>query len=326
MMQRRAFLVALAASQTLAAARGVLAADASRRYRVGWLVYGGSRLSPIDQTLIDAMALRGLVDGQSIEVTFRYAEGRPERLVSLAAQLAHRKPDVLIGIGGDIIKALYEASGGLPVVGGVSDDPVRAGLAASLARPARNFTGVTFITDEMAAKRLELLREAVPGIKRVAVVWNPQHLDDEMAHARRAAAVMGLELTSHEAQDAEGIDAALHDAAASDADGLFVIPSRLTSLAARKIAAFAIDRRLPAVTAWRELAEFGFLVTYGPNRKDQARQLAGYVERVLKGAKPADLPIERPTTFELAVNLRAAKALGIVLPQPILLRADVVIE
>jgi putative ABC transport system substrate-binding protein len=325
MMQRRAFLLALAASQTLAAA-GVLAADASKRYRVGWLVYGGSRLSPIDQTLIDAMALRGLVDGQSIAVTFRYAEGRPERLVSLAAELAHTKPDLLIGIGGDIIKALHEASGGIPVVGGVSDDPVRAGLAASLARPGGNFTGATFITDEMAAKRLELLKEAVPGIRRVGVVWNPQHLDDEMAYARRAAAAMGLELTSHEAQDAEGIDAALREAAASGSDGLFVIPSRLTSLAARKIAGFAIDRGLPAVTAWRELAEFGFLVTYGPNRKDQARQLAGYVERVLRGAKPAELPIERPAKFELVVNLRAAKALGLTIPQSILLRADEVIE
>jgi putative tryptophan/tyrosine transport system substrate-binding protein len=318
MMDRRTFLgFALVARPAFAAQ--------TRPYRVSWLIFG-AQPGPFEQAFIDALAQRGFVAGRNIEFDFRYANGAAVRLPALAAELAAARPDLLFGLGGDVSMALHAASGGIPVVGGVSDNPVRAGLAASFARPGGNFTGVTFLTDEMAEKRLELLKEAAPGAKRVGVIWNPQHLDDEMTVARRAAKSLGLVITSHEARDMAGVDAALRDAMASRADGLSVIPSRLTSLASGKIATFARDNRLPAISAWREFAASGLLLTYGPDRIEQARRLAGYVERVLGGARPGDLPIEQPTRFELVVNLKTAKSLGIEIPPSILLRADEVIE
>ena len=175
-----------------------LALAQKRPLRIGWLVFGGASLGPIDQTLKDALAQGGLVDGGNLQIIFRYANGNATRLPELAEELVAQKPDLLLAVGGDIVKALFDASRGtIPVVGGVSDNPVRAGLAVSLANPGRNFTGVTFLTDQMAAKRMEMLNEIVPDTKRVAVIFNPQHLDDELTFARKAAQSLGIELTTH---------------------------------------------------------------------------------------------------------------------------------
>src|SRR6185437_5843971 len=192
-MRRREFIFALGG--TLAAwPIGTRARDA----RIGWLVYGTAKLGAIDQSLMDALVQAGLVDGRNVQIVFRYANGKPDQLGKLASELVAEKPDLLLAVGGDVIKPIYEASNGrIPIVGGVSDSPMRAGIAESLARPNKNFTGITFLTDEMAAKRMEYLAEVAPNAKRVAVIFNPQHFDDEVTFARRGAESLNIELTTH---------------------------------------------------------------------------------------------------------------------------------
>jgi ABC-type uncharacterized transport system substrate-binding protein len=319
-MRRREFITliggALAAWPTVARAKTP---------RIGWLVYGDAKLGPIDQSLKEALAQKGLIDGRNIEIIFRYANGKPEQLAGLASELVAQKPDLLLAIGGDVIKPLFQASNGnIPIVGGVSDNPMRAGIAVSLARPSKNFTGFTYLTDEMAAKRMELLKEVAPNARRVAVIFNPQHFDDEVTFARRGAESLDIALTTHPITNAGDVDAALH--AASGADSLFVISSRLTGLVAGKIGQYGQDHRLPVIASWREFVESGALLSYGPNRIFEAKRLAGYVQKILGGAKPADLPIEQPVKFELVVNLKTAKALGLSIPPSFLGRADTVIE
>jgi putative tryptophan/tyrosine transport system substrate-binding protein len=245
----------------------------------------------------------------------------------LAGELAAQRPDVLIGLGGDVVRALVDASkGAIPVVGGVSDNPVRSGLAVTFARPGKNFTGLTFLTDELAAKRMELLNEVAPAARRVAVVWNPQHLDDEILFARRAADLLGIGITSHPLSNVAEAETALRNAGASGAESLFVIPSRMTILTAAKIADFGRTHRLPVVAAWREFVDRGCLLSYGPSRIFEAKRLAGYVEKILGGEKPETLPIEAPTKFELVINVKTAKSLGVEVPAALLARADEVIE
>jgi putative tryptophan/tyrosine transport system substrate-binding protein len=323
-MKRREFITFLGG----AVAAGPLAAHAQKSLpRIGWLVYGGTTLGPIDQSLKDALAQVGLVDGRNIEIVFGYANGKTDQLLRLALELVAQKPDLLLAVGGDAIKPLFEASkGGIPIVGGVSDSPMRAGIAVSLARPSKNFTGITFLTDEMAAKRMEFLKEVAPNARRVAVIFNPQHFDDEVTFARRGAESLGLKLTTHPINSAADLDAALLAASAEGADSLFIISSRLTGILAAKIAQYGQERRLPVIASWREFAASGALLSYGPSRIFEAKRLAGYVQKVLNGAKPADLPIEQPVKFELVINLKTAKALGLNLPLPLLDRADELIE
>jgi putative ABC transport system substrate-binding protein len=323
-MKRREFITFLGS----AVAAGPLAAHAQKSLpRIGWLVYGGATLGPIDQSLKDALAQVGLVDGRNIEIVFGYANGKTDQLARLAAELVAQKPNLLLAVGGDAIKPLFEASkGGIPIVGGVSDSPMRAGIAVSLARPSMNFTGITFLTDEMAAKRMEFLKEVVPNARRVAVIFNPQHFDDEVTFARRGAESLGIKLTTHPINSAADLDGALLAASAEGADSLFIISSRLTGILAAKIAEYGQDRRLPVIASWREFAASGALLSYGPSRIFEAKRLAGYVQKVLNGAKPADLPIEQPVKFELVINLKTARALGLNLPLPLLDRADELIE
>lgn len=323
-MRRREFITFLGG----AVAAGPLAAHAQKSLpRIGWLVYGGTTLGPIDQSLKDALAQAGLVDGRNIEIIFRYANGVSDRLAELATELVAQKPDLLVAIGGDVIKPLFEASNGsIPIVGGVSDNPMRAGIAVSLARPSKNFTGVTYLTDEMAAKRIEFLKEVAPNARRVAVIFNPQHFDDEVTFARRGAESLGIKLTTHPINSATDLNAALLAASAEGADSLFIISSRLTGILAAEIAQYGQERRLPVIASWREFAASGALLSYGPSRIFEAKRLEGYVRKVLNGAKPADLPIEQPVKFELVINLKTAKALGLNLPLPLLDRADELIE
>jgi putative ABC transport system substrate-binding protein len=315
-MQRRAFLIGLLAAPAVATAQ-------TRRFRIGWLTYGGAPLGPADRTLIDALAQRGLVGGRELTLIFRHAGAEPSRLPTLAAELMAEKPDLLMAVGGDVIGALLEASGGtVPVVGGVSENPLRNGMAETLARPGKNFTGVTYITDELAPKRMELLTQVAPDARRVAAIWNPQHADDEITFARRAAEAHGIRLTSHPVTTLGEVDQVLTQAALGDATGLFVIPSRLIGIAVPNIAPYARERRLPVVSAWREFVNGGFLMSYGPNRAVESTRLAGYVEKIMAGARPQDLPIHQPTKFELVINLQTATALGLEIPPALLAQAD----
>jgi putative tryptophan/tyrosine transport system substrate-binding protein len=323
-MQRREFIVGLGG----AAATWPLAARAQISLpRIGWLVFGDAKLGPIDQSLKDALAQAGLFDGRNIEIVFRYANGRSDRLAELAAELIAQKPNLLLGVGSPVIMPLFEASkGGVPIVGGISESPMRAGIAVSLARPGKNFTGVTFLTDEMAAKRIELLKELAPNAKRVAVIFNPQHFDDEVTFARRGAEPLGIKLTTHPINDVTDLDAGLHAVSTSGADSLLVISSRLTGIVAANIAQYGQEHRLPVIASWREFVASGALLSYGPSRIFEAKRLAGYVQKVLNGEKPADLPIEQPVKFELVINLKTAKALGLTVPPSLLGRADEVLE
>jgi putative ABC transport system substrate-binding protein len=323
-MRRRQFFAVVAA----AAAASVPQARAQRRpFRIGWLAFGNDAQSQIDQSLKDALARNGLVEGRDIEIVYRYARGSSAQLSPLADELAGLRPNILVGIGGDVTKALMEASKGqIPVVGGVSDNPISAGFATSLARPGKNFTGVTFLTDEMAAKRVELLKEAVPNARRVAVVYNPEHLDDELMFARRAAGALGIAMSGHPITRAEELDAALREAATGRADAVFVIASRLTNLLSGRFAQFGLNEKVPVIAAWREFTAAGALLSYGPDRLLQARKIADYIQKVLNGARPADLPIEQPTRFELVVNLMTARAIGLTISREFLVRADDVIE
>jgi putative ABC transport system substrate-binding protein len=323
-MRRREFITLLGG----ATAAWPLTVHAQKTtHRIGWLVFGGTTLGPIDQSLKDALAQTGFVDGRNVEIIFRYANGKPDQLARLAAELVAQKPDILLAVGGDVIKPLFEASkGAIPIVGGCSDSPMRAEIAVSLSRPGKNFTGITFLTDEMAAKRMEFLKEAAPTAKRVAVIFNPQHFDDEVTFARRGAESLGIELTTHPINSVADLDAALHAASASGADGLFIISSRLTGLVADQIARYGQEHRLPVIASWREFVDSGALLSYGPSRVFEAKRLAGYVQKVLNGAKPADLPIEQPVKFELVINLKTAKALGLNVARTLLDRADAVVD
>ncbi|HTL64251.1 MAG TPA: ABC transporter substrate-binding protein [Pseudolabrys sp.] len=322
-MRRREFITLLVG----ASAAAPFPSFAQKISRIGWLVFGDASLGPTDQSLKDALAQNGLVDGRTINILYRFANGDLKRVPALAEELADQKPNVMIAIGGDLTKALFDASkGSIPVVGGVSDDPVRMGLASSLARPGRNFTGVTFLTNEMAAKRIELLKEIAPDTKRVAVIFNPQHVDDELTFARKAAQSLSIEITSHPINSAGDLDAALRAVKDSGADSLFVIASRLTRLVAGRIAQYGLEQRLPVITAWREFVTNGALLSYGPSLVFEAKRVAGYVEKVVKGAQPADLPIEQPVKFELVVNLKTARSIGLALDRSVLLRADDLIE
>jgi putative ABC transport system substrate-binding protein len=203
---------------------------------------------------------------------------------------------------------------------------MQAGIATTLARPGKNFTGITYLTDEMAAKRIELLKEVAPNARRVAVIFNPQHFDDEVTFARRGAESLGIELTTHPINKVADLDAALNEVSASGTNSLLVISSRLTGLVATKIAQYGQERQLPVIASWREFVSNGALLSYGPSRIFEAKRLVGYVQKVLNGAKPGDLPIEQPVKFELVINLKTAKALGLAVPPALLAQADEVIE
>jgi len=324
-MRRRGFITLFGG----AAATWPLAVLAQKSLpRIGWLVFGDAKkMGPVDQSLKDALAQAGLIDGRNVEIVFRYANGMPDRLAELATELAEQRPTLLLAVGGDVIKPLFDASkGSIPIVGGVSDNPIRSGIAVSLARPGKNFTGITYLTDEMAAKRIELLKQVAPNVRKVAVIFNPQHFDDEVTFARRGAESLDLELTTHPINEIADLDAALQGVEASRADGLLVISSRLTGIVAAKIAQHGQERRLPVIASWREFTDSGALLSYGPSRTFEAKRLVGYVQRVLNGAKPADLPIEQPVKFELVINLKTAKVLGLTVPPSLLGRADDVIE
>jgi putative ABC transport system substrate-binding protein len=207
-----------------------------------------------------------------------------------------------------------------------SADPVQLGFVKSLARPGGNATGVTLLLDELASKRLELLKEAAPKVSRVAFLHYPDHIDNELREAERAARSLGVQLQELALRDPAELDGALRAALEAKADALYVVSSRQTVRNAAKLAAFAAENRLPLAGGWGAWVQSGGLLSYGPNVDDMVRGATTYVDRILKGAKPEDLPVQQPTKFELLVNLKTARALGLAIPESFLLRADKVIE
>src|SRR5262249_52724689 len=301
--------------------------QASTGPRIGLLVYGNPPAAPSpEQNLIQGLREFGWTDGQNITLVLRFAEGRPERLPSLARELVESHVDILCGVGTDVAKVLSGATKTIPTVVSVSEDPVEVGLVASLSRPGGNITGVTFVSAELAPKRLEQLKEMLPHASRVAVLLNPTHVDLEFKELEAAGRKLGIRLHAVEVRSPEELDAGLRAAAAGKPDALITVPSRLLNPNLKRIATFALEQRLPAVWGGGWFAEMGGLMPWGRDVPSMMRRSAHHVDRVLRGAKPADLPMERPTRFEFIVNLKTAKALGLIVPQSLRLRADRVIE
>ena len=271
----------------------------------------------------------GYVEGQHIILEPRYGQAGRERMSDLASQLVRIKVDLVVAATDPATVAIRQASRTIPVVMANSTDPVGSGFIVSLARPGGNVTGLSALSPELSGKRLELLREIVPGLARAAIVWNPEVRGAlfDYKETESAARSMSLHLRSVEVSRGEDLDRAFSEVTDQQAQVLIVqTPNPILFANRSRIAGFAQKTRLPSIFGQKEFAEAGGLITYGPNTADLWRRAATYVHRVLKGTKPADLPVEQPTKFELVVNLKTAKALGLTIPQSILLRADHVIE
>lgn len=323
--------------RTIALALGIvlapLAAEAqpaAKVYRIGYL-----QMAPREQqthlmkAFAEGMGELGYIEGRDISFEYRFAGGKPDRLPALAAELVRLKVDVILTATNPSTIAAKQATQTIPIVMAVGNDPVGAGLVASLARPGGNVTGLTQdVGDEIWGKRLELLKEAVPRLSRVAVVWNPAFPPNKarMNATVEAARRLGLTVQSVEVRGPTGFEDAFASAERGRAGGVLVLADPLMFAERSQIAALALKNRLPSIYAIREPVEVGGLMFYGATLADLFRRAATYVHKILNGVKPADLPVEQPSRFELVINLKTAKALGLTIPQSVLIRADHIIQ
>jgi putative ABC transport system substrate-binding protein len=328
-MDRRTFLGTLAAS-FLTTPRSTLAQQPSKVYRIGHLGSGPLLIPPLRKELEESLRQLGYLPGQHIVLEYRSAGGDPERLRQLAAELVQLRVDVLIAETNLAVAAAMQATTATPIVMAAATGVVHAGFVQGLARPGGNVTGLTVdpSPETILGKQVAVLKECVPNLARVAVLWNPAapgyrayfQMLEGMAQQLR------VELQSFEAQSVTAFEPAFQTARQRRADGLMVFVDTLTFTHRRDIGELAIKYRLPSVAYLKEFAEAGGLVTYGVSLADLYRRTAYYVDKIVKGAKPGDLPVEQPTKFELVINLKTAKALGLTIPPSLLQRADQVIE
>jgi putative ABC transport system substrate-binding protein len=272
---------------------------------------------------------RGYVEGQNIVIEYRFSEGRNDRLPELAAELVNLKVKLILASGSPASFAAKEAMRTIPIVmGSLAANPVETGLIASLGRPGGNITGMTEMASELGAKRLQLLTQTVPGLSRVAVFWNPPNpaYGPVLKELEAAAQTMGVAIQRLEVRVPEDFESALEAATRQRAGALFVSGDPLVTNRPRMVADLALKYRLPTITDFRELPEAGGLLSCGPDLVDSYRRAATHVDKILKGANPADLPMEQPTKFDLFVNLKTARALGLTIPQSVLVQATKVIE
>lgn len=324
-MSRRALLQAVVGG-VLGAPLTAAAQPAGKVARLGVLLFGTPGDNPNLTAFLEGLRDLGYVEGRNLALEYRYADGRPERLGELARQLVSVKPDVVVALGGDVVPFVARATATVPIVMLTSDDPVEAGTIASFARPGGNLTGVAFVSAETAGKRLEFLKEAVPSLTRAAVLWNPDHPDGEHRNTEAAAHVLGIRVQSLEVRRPDEFEAAFQGAVRERAESLLVASSRLMNANRSRILAFAATHRIPLVTGWGPWARAGSLMSYGPDLDILVRRAATHVDKILKGAKPAELPVEQPTKYELVINLKTAKALGLTIPPSLLGRADQIIQ
>jgi putative tryptophan/tyrosine transport system substrate-binding protein len=323
---RRRELLSLLGGAAAAWPLAARAQQAARLPRLGVLLLSTPQADPQMETARRALRDLGYVEGQNLAIEYRYAEGRPERLPDLAADLVRTKPDVLFVLGGDVAPAAVKATQTIPIVFTSSADPVRLGFVASLARPGGNATGIPLLLDELASKRLELLKQAAPRVSRVGFLWNPDHADNELPEAERAAASLGVELKPLTVRGPADFDGAFVAATQARIDALYVVSSRLTLQNLGRIVNFVAENRLPLAGGFGAWAKQHGLLSYGPNVEDMTRRAVAYIDRILKGTKPADLPVQQPTRVELVINLRTAKVLGLDVPLQLQQLADEVIE
>jgi len=326
-MDRRTFIAAsvgLLVVPTSARSQGRKAA------RVGWVGgwYTLSAANGLFEAFRQGMRELGYVEGQNIIIDARWMEGTaPEEAGRLSAVLVQSKVDVLVAQGHAVLGARSEARS-VPIVFIFSGDPVGAKIVPNLARPGGNLTGITLQAVDLAGKRIELLKEAAPRVSRLAAFVNPLHPgeDDEFGASQVAAQRLGLTLRQFPVRTVADVNAALDAMARDHVDGVVAFSNALIMSQRNAIAEFAVKHRIPTVSSWEDFAVDGNLMTYGPNLEDSGRNVAAYVDKILKGAKPADLPVEQPKKPQLVINLKTAKALGLNIPPSLLLRADRVVE
>ena len=299
-------------------------AQVSEVRRVGLLM--GARLPPLE-TFRHALRELGYRDGENIRFEDRFAEGSEQRYPALAAELVASRVDAIVTWGTPATSAAKRATSAIPIVMAAHGDPVGTGTVASLARPGGNITGFSTLNTELESKRLEILKELVPGLARVGVLTNAgsAYAIDAVQRLRRDAAAKGFVVEEAAVRDRSDLDTQLQALAKARPEAVVVVADSFLTANHSRIAQAMADRGLPAIYGYREAAEGGGLISYGPDYHELFRRAAGYVDKIFRGAKPGDLPIEQPTRFELVVNLKAAKALGMKIPESFLLRADEVI-
>jgi putative ABC transport system substrate-binding protein len=328
-MNRRE-LITLLGGAAVARPLAARAQQIGKRRRIGYL---GSSSPSLERHLVDAFRQKlrelGHLEGENIAIEYRWAEGRDDRLPGLAAELARLQPDVIVTTGTPGTLAAKTATSTIPIVFASSGNPVSGGLVAGYARPGGNVTGFTVLGPELEGKRLQILREVVPGLSRIAVLWNPANpaVIDFYQQTQAAAAALGLVLQPVvEVRRVDDLKSALSTIADAQAHAMIVLADRLLLAARIPIVNFAATSRLPAIYPYRGYVDAGGLMSYAASDIDQFHRTAVYVDRILKGEKPADLPVQEPVRFELVINLKTAKPLGLDVPPTLLAIADEVIE
>jgi putative ABC transport system substrate-binding protein len=324
-------VLALNLVSLLATPLTVEAQQGAKVWRVGWLSNASSAapgMSAGAQVFRSALRELGYVEGQNLAYELRWADGSRDRLAAFATELVRLKVDAIVAVGPPAIQAAKEASSVVPIVMVTSGDPAGLGFVGSLARPGGNVTGVSFLGEELTGKLLELLKQAVPRTSRVAVLWNPANgvHPGYLRDAEAAARFLGVTLQSVAIRGSQEFERALGRAHREHADALLLLLDPLFTANLRLIADLATKSRLPTIYGLRQLVDAGGLMAYGPSLAQMNRRAAGYVDRILKGARPGDLPVEQATTFELIISLKTAKALGLTIPPSVLARADEVIQ
>jgi len=305
-------------------------AQAGKKARIGVLMLppragaGGTYIQAFREGLGDL----GYVEGQNLLLEIRWAEGKSDLLQGLAAELLTTRPDVLVTSGSEAILTLKRATGVVPIIMATVMDPVALGIAASLAQPGGNLTGLAILSPELTAKRLQLLKEVVPRLARVAVLWNPANPGNALMlrEVETASQILGVRWQEVAVRGPDDLAGAFNAILGAQSNGILAIEDSMLVSHRSRIVESVARTRLPAMYAFRQFVDAGGLMSYGPDIPDSFRRAAAYVDKILRGAKPADLPVEQPTKFELVINLKTAKALGITIPQSVLIRADQIIE
>jgi putative ABC transport system substrate-binding protein len=325
-IKRREFVRLLGGAAILSPVAAIAQRSSKPAPRVGILLYGTASTDPNYGAFRRGLRELGYVEGQTIVLEPRGAESNPERLPALAREVVASKPDLIYVLGGDVAPFVRSATSTIPIVMAVSNDPVQSGLVASLARPGGNATGVTFVSSDLAAKRLQYLRELAPQLDRVAVLWNPDHVDPEYREIQIAGRALNVQVQSLEVRSPADFDRAYQTALNMRAEALMPVSSRLLTVDRAGIIGFAAQHKLLLASGWGLWAREGAILSYGPNLNDITQRSASHVDKILRGATPAELPVEQPTKFQLVINGKVAKLLGIKLPENLVALADEVIE
>ena len=330
-MRRREFITAIGGVAT-AWPLGVRAQQAGKIPRIGWIILGAPAGGFADifsyyDSFRAGLSDLGYVEGTNIILLARSALGVPEALSGLIDELLHENVSAIVSPG-PAIRVVREKVKSTPVVFAFSGDPVAAGFVDTLSHGKENLTGLSYMAVELNGKRLDLMKEILPTVSHITLLTNPIHPGEhlEVAESQRVAAALGISLQYLQVRTPAEFDSAFRIMSDSKTQGIVAVPDNLIMLERTRLAEFAKDRRIPVISGWSEFAESGGLLTYGPNSRNFFRRLAVYVNKIVAGAKPSEIPIEQPTTFELVINLKTAKSIGLTIPPTLLGRADAVIE